>query len=341
MSGVDRSPSGALVFSENAELAAELLAAGRPLADATGGALTALVAGGREQAADAIARGADEALVLPSSDAPTLGSDALLEALDAAVRGRAPAVVLLGATRTGIELAARLGQRLGVGCVSDALTLELAADGALVATRRTYGGRFLATVALHGRPALATVPSKRFEPPPRDESRPGSVTELWLALPTARLRTVALAERPRSATDIHKAAAVVAVGRGVKRPEDLALVATLADALGGALAGTRPITDDLRWLPPDRKIGLSGQTVRPALYVACGISGQIEHVVGLRGARTVVAINSDPSAPIHAEADYSMVGDLYAIVPALTAALLEARARQSAATRDSLQGQRR
>jgi electron transfer flavoprotein alpha subunit len=110
---------------------------------------------------------------------------------------------------------------------------------------------------------------------------------------------------------------MVAAGRGVWRVVDLALLEQLAQALGGVLAGSRPLTGDLDWLPVDRRIGLSGQTVKPNLYIACGISGQIEHLVGIKGARTVVAINNDPKAPIHAEADYSIVGDLYDIVPAL------------------------
>jgi electron transfer flavoprotein alpha subunit len=116
---------------------------------------------------------------------------------------------------------------------------------------------------------------------------------------------------------VTKAEVIVAAGRGVRQAEDLAQLERLAKALGGVLAGSRPLTGDLDWLPVDRRIGLSGQTVKPNLYIACGISGQIEHIVGIKDARTVVAINSDPKAPIHAEADYIVIGDLYEIVPAL------------------------
>ncbi len=339
MSGrAEDAPSGVLTFSENPDLASELLAVGRALAAGAGAKLTTLMVGSalRERAEDAIARGADEAvLACPPDTRP--GAETYLAALHAAVLAHRPAMVLVGSTRTGVEVAARLGQRLRVGCVTDALSLEIDDTGALVATRRMYGGQFLARVANRSTPAIATVPWKRFEPPPRDDDRRGTITETTIQLPPPRLRTVAIQQRPRSALDIRKAAVVVAVGRGVKRQEDVALVEALAEALGGALAGSRPITDDLRWLPPDRKIGLSGLTVRPSLYVACGISGQIEHVVGMRAARTVVAINSDPTAPIHAEADYSVVGDLYAIVPALAAALRDGRQRQAAATIESLQ----
>ena len=136
-------------------------------------------------------------------------------------------------------------------------------------------------------------------------------------MPPQRMRVLSVVERERSSCDITKSEVIVAAGRGVKNREDLALIESLARELGGALAGSRPLTDDLKWLPMDCKVGLSGQTVRPRLYVACGISGQIEHMVGARPARTIVAINTDAAAPIHAEADYSVVGDLYELLPAL------------------------
>ena len=138
-------------------------------------------------------------------------------------------------------------------------------------------------------------------------------------------RTEVSSPRARSAVDVTKAEVIVAAGRGVKKVEDLALLDALAGALGGVLAGSRPLTGDVDWLPTDRRIGLSGQTVKPNLYIACGISGQIEHIVGMKGARTVVAINNDPKAPIHAEADYTIVGDLYEIVPAFLEACERAK----------------
>lgn len=332
-----RTPGGVLTFSENSDVATELLAVGRSLADAAAMPLTvAMIGRNQDQARDAIARGADQVLVLALPDASGAGSDGYLEALHGAVRAQGPTSIVVGSTRTGLEVAARLAQRLRVACVADALSLEVDGTGGIVATRRTFGGKFVARVAIRSLPAIATVPPGRYEPPAANASRRGSITELPIGLPSPRLRTLALRERPHSATDVRKAAVVVAAGRGIKRAEDLALLESLCQALGATLAGSRPITDDLRWLPPDRKIGLSGLTVQPVLYVACGISGQIEHVVGMRGARTVVAINNDPSAPIHAHADYSIVGDLYAIVPALTAALREARERRAGGTVQSL-----
>ena len=172
---------------------------------------------------------------------------------------------------------------------------------------------------------IATVPPNRFPKAAPREGAEGALREIAVDLPTPRLRVRAAAARARSDVDVTKAEVIVAAGRGVKRVEDLALLNRLADALGGVLAGSRPLTGDVDWLPIDRRIGLSGQTVKPHLYIACGVSGQIEHVVGMKGARTVVAINTDPKAPIHADADYSIIGDLYEVVPALLDALAQRR----------------
>lgn len=284
-----------LVASERPEAAAELLAVARSLSDVPVVALA-------PEAGDLVARGADLVLIGP------------LEGLAQAVAQERPDLVLVGATVLGNEAAARLAQRLGVGCASHCTSLTPEVE------RRVYGGRFLSREVLLGHPRVATVLLRRVEPLPADPSRTGEVRDLGLE-PRAAL---AVHPRPRSAVDVGKASVVVTAGRGVRRREDLALLERLASALGGELAGTRPVTDELGWLPPDRRIGLSGRTVRPRLYVACGVSGQVEHVVGMRDAGTVVAINSDPRAPIHAQADYSVVADLYEAVPRLLA-LLEGR----------------
>jgi electron transfer flavoprotein alpha subunit len=320
-------PDGILVFSETAEVLAELLTAGRELAATVGGQVVALIVGGDEPAVrDSLARGASEALVAGKGAPEPIGAEALVAALAAAVREIDPGTVLVGATRTGAEVAARLAQTLALPCASECTSFAAGDGGALVVERRVYGGRFVARQLLTGRPRLLTVPLKRFARAPTGSPAPNAaIRELAVTLPEPRVRAQSVAPRGRSEVDVTKAEIIVAAGRGVRRVEDLALLEQLAQALGGVLAGSRPLTGDLDWLPVDRRIGLSGQTVKPNLYIAGGISGQIEHVVGIKGARTVVAINNDPKAPIHAEADYSVVGDLYEIVPALMAACERAR----------------
>jgi electron transfer flavoprotein alpha subunit len=310
---------GILVFSESPEMLWELLTASRELAATTGDDVAALVVGtdGEARAADALARGAAQVLMAGEATPTPIGAEALAAALGAAIADLEPETVLIGGTRTGADVAARLAQSLEVPCASDCMSFR--PDGAsLVVERRVYGGRFVARQALEGWPWILTVPAKRFAKAERSEApAEGQVRGLAIELPAPRVRPQAVAARSPSAVDVTKADVIVAAGRGVKRVEDLAELERLASALGGVLAGSRPLTGDLDWLPVDRRIGLSGETVKPNLYIACGISGQIEHIVGIKGARTVVAINNDPKAPIHAEADYSIVGDLYEVVPAL------------------------
>lgn len=326
MSNAESGKNDVLIFSENADALAELMTVARELVAPAGGRVAAVTIGlGADVARDCAARGADEVLAMgPSSNAPP-GVEELAAGLREAVGAADPHTILIAATRTGAEVAAFLAQALETPCASDCMALLLDAEGNLAVERRVYGGRFVARQTLIGRPRVATVPPKRFaKAEPRDGPR-GSVREFSVMLPRPRVRVSAAAPRSRSAVDITKAEIVVAAGRGVKRAEDLALLEKLAAALDGVLAGSRPLTGDLDWLPVDRRVGLSGQTIKPHLYIACGISGQIEHVVGMKAARTVVAINNDPRAPIHSEADYSLVGDLYELVPALADACARAR----------------
>jgi electron transfer flavoprotein alpha subunit len=237
-------------------------------------------------------------------------------------------VVLVGATVCGIEVAARLAQRLGTGCLGECLDLRVE-DGALIARRRVLG-RFVATQRLApsdsaspSSPLLATIPPRRWEAPPPGSSGGGEVETLSVELPQPRVKRVESRARDEDRVDLEGAEVVVGAGRGLARAEDLVLVEELARVLGGVVGATRPLTDDLGWLPASSKIGLSGRTVKPRLYIACGISGQIEHLVGIREAEVVVAINRDPDAPIFQAADYLLVDDLYELVPALTRALGE------------------
>jgi len=304
------------VFSEREEISLELLAVGRKLTDRS---LVSVAAEPGESVARAqIAHGAAQAFVIdpvPAADPGDLHVEALLHVVERS----APAVVLIGATTHGTEVAARLAQRLAVGCASECTELSSGEGGLHV--ERTYMGRFIAREVVETRPAVATVQPRRFAPPEPDASREGELHRLTLDVAPSRTPLVDTRHRERSGVPIDRADVVVAVGRGLKSKEDLRAIEALARALGGVVGASRPLTDDLEWLPPDVKIGLSGVTVKPKLYVACGISGQIEHEVGMRESGVVVAVNSDPSAPIMRRADYCVTGDLHEIVPALIAAV--------------------
>lgn len=325
--------TGVLVFSERPDVARELLTLGRRLAGDLGTGLASVSMGeaAAEQARDLLSRGADRALAATPAPPPEMPEEeAALAVLRRALTELAPTVVLVGATVCGIEVTARLAQGLGAGCLGECLDLRLE-DGALIARRRVLG-RFVATQRLAGdadsSPLLATIPPRQSEAPPSGSGQgDGEVESLTVELPPVRVRRVETRARDEDRVDLEGAEVVVGVGRGLARAEDLPLMAELARVLGGVVGATRPLTDDLAWLPTSSKIGLSGRTVKPRLYLACGISGQIEHLVGIREAEVVVAINRDPDAPIFQAADYVLVGDLYEMVPALTRAFDELRSR--------------
>jgi len=321
--------TGILIFSEDQDLVLELLTVALSLrGDANDPIFVAAIGEAPQAMAEtSLAHGADEILVVKT--AAEIESDAgqMAAILHEVVEKVRPATILVGATRLGADTVARLAQKLKAPCASDCMTLKRIADGEIEITRRVYGGRFVALQVLEGSPRIASIPPNRFAKANPVQAPKASIKEVPITSSPPRVRILGAAQRVRSAVDVTKAEVIVAAGRGVKKREDLALLNGLADTLGGVLAGSRPLTGDVDWLPVDSRIGLSGQTVKPNLYVACGISGQIEHIVGMKDSRTVVAINSDAKAPIHAEADYSVVGDLYEFVPAFMEAC--ARARQS------------
>ncbi len=307
--------SDVVVYSEREDLALELVAPGRALADASGGRLV-MVAIAPGRAPPPFEYGIDHAIWVRGASEAAFAASTLAKV----VASLSPTVVLIGGTREGTEAAARLGQKLRVPCVTRAKALAL--DGGALVAERDVLGRFVATQRISARPELATVMPGRFDPPARTAGRIGTTSQLELSV-SPRVERLSVRARLGSGVLLEKASVVVAAGRGLRRREDLEIVTRLARALGGEVGASRPVTDDLQWLPSDAKVGLSGHTIRPELYVALGISGQLEHIVGMRESRVVVAINTDPGAPIFAESDYNVVGDLYAVIPALLRALEE------------------
>ncbi|HEY3368862.1 MAG TPA: electron transfer flavoprotein subunit alpha/FixB family protein [Symbiobacteriaceae bacterium] len=306
--------AGVWVFSEQRSTLLELVGEGRKLADRLGVGLTALVPGGRFDAVDAIAFGADEAIVLTLPEGQPLETAA--EAVARLVGELDPDLILWGATLRAKGLAARVAARLGAALVTDATALRVQPDGRIETDRMVYGGGGVATQVALTRPQMIAVPPRTFAEPAVNP-RIGDVREVVVP---ADSRVKVTERRPKSnqGADIAAAGVVVGVGRGLAAAEDLALVEALAATLGGAVGCTRPVAEDLGWLPEDRYIGISGRKVAPKVYVAVGLSGQVQHLAGMRESKVVVAINKDENAPIFANADYGLVGDLYTVLPALT-----------------------
>jgi len=315
---------GVWIFSELPSLANELLTQGRALADQLETELSAITIGATDTAQEYIERGAD--IVLQAAD-PSLSSfqvDSYTDAMAALVSEYKPEILLIGATRSGMEFAPRLAERLKTGCVTEASRLELDAEKKyLLMDRITFGGNAVETQISRTEPQIATISRGLFPPAARNQSRKGTVVKVE---PKIRPPTTKILEtRQKVVKNVRLADApiIVAFGRGVRKKEDVVMIERFAQSVGGVVGCSRPIAEDLHWLPEDQYVGLSGQKVSPKLYFACGISGQIQHLTGIRNSRVIVAINSDPNAPIFEYSDYSVVGDLYQVIPALTEAIKE------------------
>jgi electron transfer flavoprotein alpha subunit len=300
----------------------EALAAAQQIAVETKGRLAGLVIGkGVASLADELAASKlDEVLIVEHDLLGAYTPDGFTLALAQAIAQVKPDLVLLPHTYQVRDFAPKLAAALGKGMIGDCVGYRYE-NGKLVFVRQMFQGKTAADVVFEGAPPwFATFQAGAF----RGDlvARGGSkapVKSLAVELKPEQIRTkpLELFREAKQAVDLTQAPILVAIGRGIKAPENIPIAEKLAQAIGGVLAASRPICDE-GWLPMDRQIGSSGQTVAPKLYLALGISGAIQHVVGMKGSRTIVAINKDPNAPIFEVADYGIVGDLFEIVPALT-----------------------
>ncbi|MET1009646.1 MAG: electron transfer flavoprotein subunit alpha/FixB family protein [Gaiellaceae bacterium] len=288
-----------------------------------GGDVAAVVAGSgvRELAAQAGRFGAARVY---AADDPALAAplpQPRVDVLAGLVRDKGFDTVLFGASVLSADVAAGLAARLGAGLNWDLVDLELR-DGALVGKRPALQDSVVAEVTWKGEPRIALVRSGTFEP--AETGGDAEVEDVPVALEDFSTKAV-MVERAHAESEgpsIEDADVIVAGGRGLGEPDKFALLEELAGALGGAVAATRAVVD-AGWYPYSAQVGQTGKTVAPKLYVACGISGAIQHKVGMQGAGTIVAINKDPNAPIFEYADVGVVGDLHEIVPKLTALVKE------------------
>lgn len=227
------------------------------------------------------------------------------------------ALLLLPATRRGKTLAARLGHRLSAGVVNDATELSLE-DHSPVVTHMVYGGLAFGKEKIITDYAVITLSSGVFPPAQEDRSLTGNVETLAFIPPAHAITCESRRVKQGESVDLGKARLVVSVGRGIGSQENIAIAAALSHAIGAELGCSRPVAENEKWMDRERYVGISGIMIKPDLYLALGISGQIQHMVGANGAQTLMAINKDKNAPIFQYADYGIVGDLMKIVPALT-----------------------
>jgi len=240
-----------------------------------------------------------------------------------------PSIVLIGASTIGRDLAPRVSMRLNLGLTADCTKLAIDPDdGSLLQTRPAFGGNVMATIKTpFTRPQMATVRPGVMEAKKRDDMSQCRVIEKKVSVPAKEKFTEILeaVREQRGGVDLPDAAVIVAGGRGVGSEQGFECLFSLAEALGGEVAGTRMVIEE-GWLPAERQVGQTGQTVRPELYIACGISGAIQHRAGMLGSRYVIAVNTDERAPIFEVADWGIVGNLHEIIPFLASTLRERKA---------------
>lgn len=302
----------------------ELVSEGRRLADKLGQKLTAVVIGSsmKEKAKELAQYGADRIIV---ADDPRLGqytTDAYVDVIGQLIKAEEPSVVLMGASVQGKDFSARLAGRLGVGMAQDCTAFDIE-NGGLTATRPVYAGKAYATVGFENSfPQMATARPNVMSVLAPDAGRSAELVDAKFTLDDAALKTK-VAEAIKDASgkvDLTEADKIVSGGRGMKGPENFKILEDLADVIGASVGASRSAVD-AGWRPHRDQVGQTGKVVSPNLYVACGISGAIQHLAGMSTSKVIVAINKDAEAPIFQKADFGVVGDLFDVVPALTEAV--------------------
>ena len=310
----------------------EVLGEVRRLAKAFPPKVIAIVPGYWPEGAEDVSKtlagyGADEIRILHHPFFEKYSSEGYSRVLADIARDSRSEILFLGATAMGKDLAPRVAARLGAGLISDAVSLHRDGPGIWTAVRPVYGGKVWATV--QGVPSFQQVVTLRpnvFSSGAPDSSRTATVRRDDISLSPSTLRAVVkeILVSSESRAELTEAQIIVSGGRGLQGPENFKLIEELADALGASVGASRAVVD-AGWKPHAFQVGLTGKTVTPTLYIACGISGAVQHLAGMSGSKTIVAINKDPNAPIFKVADYGIVGDLFEVIPLLTRELRKVR----------------
>ena len=309
----------------------EIIGPGKKIAEAAGEKVVAVLVGNDidDAVKAAVSYGADEVITVSGDGYAEYSLEGYTNALEKLVEKYKPSAFLFGATSNGRELAPRLAARLKTGVSADCTGIEVGENGSIQWTRPVYSGRMLSVIeCTEARPQIATVRPGLFKRGEPDMARTAGITKEDVALPADIARTTIIekiTEAAEGAVKLEDAEVIVSGGRGLGKPENFSLLKELADELGGVVGASRAAVD-AGWISHVHQVGQTGKTVGPKLYIACGISGAIQHLAGMSGSDTIIAINRDAEAPIFEMADYGIVGDLKEVVPAFTAAIKKLRA---------------
>ena len=312
-----------------AEVSLELLGKARELAEKLDAPVNLVLPGHcvAELAAVAGQYGADTIYLIEHEMLAQYRTGPYTDVISGLINTYKPEIVLIGATLQGRDLASRIAARLGAGLTADCTELEIDTEERLLRqTRPAFGGNVMATILCRqARPQMATVRPKVMKKREPQRGRNPETISVPVSLDAKAITTrivEIIREEREQAVNLQDADIIVSGGRGLKAPENFALVSELAEVLGGAVGASRA-TVDAGWIPAYHQVGQTGKTVQPKLYVACGISGAVQHLTGMSASDCIVAINTDPNAPIFNVATYGIVGDVFEVVPALTKALEE------------------
>ncbi|MDC4245133.1 electron transfer flavoprotein subunit alpha/FixB family protein [Clostridium perfringens] len=322
--------NGVWVFAEQREgqlqkVSLELLGEGRKIADKLGSKLTALLIGNKVQnlVEDLSRHGADEVLVVDAPELEHYTTDGYTKAICELANAKKPNIIFIGATFIGRDLGPRVAARLETGLTADCTSLDVDAEsGDLLATRPAFGGNLMATIVCPDhRPQMATVRPGVFEKLPLGEND-ATVENVEIKFNSNDIRTkiVEIIKEHKDIVDISEANVLVAGGRGIGSEENFKMLKELAEVMNGSIAASRAAVEK-GWVDKDYQVGQTGKTVRPNIYVACGISGAIQHAAGMQDSDMIIAINKDANAPIMKIADYAIVGDVNKVVPEFIAQL--------------------
>lgn len=341
MSEIDLSLyKGILVLAERtlddslAGVTLELVGAAKQLSGQLGGEeVSVLLITGNEEVSDMVnelsAAGADKVFLVQNENLKEYTTELYSNVICSVIEDKKPSILLIGATTTGRDVAPRISSRLNTGLTADCTELNINDKGLLAAIRPTFGGSLMATILCpKNRPQMATVRPKVLQKPEPDYSRPAQVEKLDYSVDPSIIKTKFLefisSCKTNSCLRIDEADIIISGGRALKNAENFKILEDLANVLGGAVGASRAAVD-AGWRGHCDQVGQTGKTVNPKLYIACGISGAIQHLAGMNSSDIIVAINKDPEAPIFQVATYGIVGDLFEIVPALTEALKKAQ----------------
>lgn len=309
----------------------EMLTKAREIAERTGAELTAVLLGkSMKEQARLLAEYAKTVVLVEDGRVENFNSEAYKRILSGLIAEHKPLLVLMGHTSYGVDLAPRLATSLNLPLATDCIDLGFEGD-LLTVTRQIYGGKVNAkAVARKAETYIATVRQATFAPQKPSPPANGQIVEAPSPITEdiAEKRFLQYVLPPPGGVDITAAEKLVGVGRGIKDVANMPVVDELAKTLGGVLACSRPIVDK-GWLPTDRQVGTSGKTVKPKLYLALGISGAFQHVLGMKRSDLIIAVNKDPKAPIFSFADYAVVEDLFKVVPALKTKVYESKTQKT------------